>query len=80
MAKIVYRALQPKASASAKTGKLTAKRVKGPSGAQMTVYKIDADSPNFGNELAAAFRRSVAKARRENSNLGIKAGKVAAKA
>lgn len=80
MVKIVYQSLQPKGATAGKAAKLTAKRVKASNGAQVTVYKVDADSPNFGNELTVAFKRSVAKARRENSDLGLKAARVGAKA
>jgi len=80
MAKIVYRSLQPKAASAAKSGKLTVKKVTAPNGAKVTVYKVDADSPNFGRELTIAFKRSVAKARRENNELGMKAAKIGAKA
>ena len=80
MAKIVYRSLQPKAASAAKGSKLAVKRVTAPDGAKMTVYKVDADSPKFGSELTIAFKRSVAKARRENSELGMKVSRVGAKA
>ena len=80
MAKIVYRSLQPKAASAAKGSKLAVKRVSAPDASKLTAYKVDGNSPRFGSELAFAFKRSVAKARRENSELGMKVSRVGAKA
>lgn len=43
-------------------------------GKRVRILSIDANSPTFGSDLEAVFRRNVAKAKRENSKVIGKAG------
>lgn len=45
------------------------KKVRRADGSVEALYKVDLASPSFGNQFDAAFRSSVAQARRENKKL-----------
>lgn len=76
MAKVVYAALEtPKATDSKPSSKkpIKTKIVRLPDGSKARIVSLDADGPNFTQDLTAAFRRNVARARRENLRLFGKA-------
>ena len=78
MVEVVYARLQ-----TAKRGAgaaVTRKRVKTPDGKTETIIVLDGDSPTFADDLTYAFRRNVARARRENKRLFGSASGAAAKA
>lgn len=68
MAKIVIAQLNPKASASRKTG-VTEKRVRDLEGQVKTLRTVDLNSRTFGEDLTYVFRKNVAKARRDNKKI-----------
>jgi hypothetical protein len=49
--------------------RLPSKRVPGDDGRLTTLHVLDADSTTFGEDLRYVFKRSVAKARRENKRI-----------
>lgn len=76
MVKVVYASLQqPKRGPSPA---VTRKRVKRADGATETILVLDGDSPSFADDLTYAFKRNVARVRRENKRLfGSPSGAVA---
>jgi hypothetical protein len=78
MVKVIYANLQtPKRGAG---GALTRKRVRNAGDNPAAVLILNADSPDFADDLTHAFTRNVARARRENKRLFGSASGVAAKA
>jgi hypothetical protein len=47
-------------------GRVAGRRVYGADGRLKTIYTIDSGSGTFGSDLSYAFRKGVAKARKEN--------------
>lgn len=67
MAKVVYKSLKGgRSGASRSVGK---KRISDSEGRSRTVHTLDANSASFDEDLRYVFRRSVAKARRENKRI-----------
>jgi len=78
MVKVTYANLQTtKRSASPA---VTRKRVRTPEGTTGTVMVVNADSPDFADDLTYAFARNVARVRRENKRLFGSPSGAAAKA
>jgi hypothetical protein len=64
MAKIVYRSLKHTGTGQPRSVKR--KRVRDPEGRWVTLYSVDADSPDFAAGIAYVFNKNVAKARAEH--------------
>ena len=67
MVKIVYASLDSLNEGHAEF--IPSKTVTASDGSRSTILTVDADSPNFGRDMTAAFRRNVAQARRENTGV-----------
>lgn len=65
--KVVYASLQP--SKPAPSPAITRKRIKRSDGSTETILVLDGDSPSFPDDLTYAFKRNVARVRRENKRL-----------
>jgi hypothetical protein len=67
MVKVVVKSLR--AGSGAKTTKPKSRRVVGPDGRAHDILNLDPASDSFGDDLLYAFRRNVARARRQNKAL-----------
>jgi hypothetical protein len=52
-----------------KASKVFPKQLRTETGEFVTVYAVDTNSPTFGNDFLAVFRKNVKKAREENREL-----------
>lgn len=76
--KVVYANLQP--SKPTPSPAVSRKRVKHADGSSETILVLDGDSPTFPDDLTYAFKRNVARVRRENKRLFGSPSGAAAKA
>ena len=67
MVKVVYANLQSPSRGPSPA--VTRKRVKTADGKTETLLVLDGDSPTFADDLTYAFKRNVARVRRENKRL-----------
>lgn len=77
MVKVVYADLQT--SKRGPSPAVTRKRVRTADGKTETLLVLDGDSPSFPDDLTYAFRRNVARVRRENKRMLGSAGGAPAK-
>jgi hypothetical protein len=70
MVKIVTRSLNK--STPSKSTSVAKKRVRDSNGKWKVVHKLDANSSSFAKDFQYVFGRSVAKARKENKQIGEK--------
>ena len=61
--KVVYRSL--KTNATRQPFSVKRKRVRGPDGRWVTVYSVDAKSPDFADGITYIFNKNIARARAE---------------
>lgn len=76
MAKVIYASLDELKNlpyGRASNRRISSKVVIAPDGSKVTVTTVDADSPTFSQDMTTAFRRNVARARRENRLLSDRA-------
>ena len=69
VAKVVFKSLKSGRSGKAAARAIGKKRVATPDGGWKTVWTLDVNHPNFDDAYLYAFRRNVAKARRENKRI-----------
>jgi hypothetical protein len=67
--KVVFKSLKTGRLSKAAARAIGKKRVWTPDGSRKTVWTLDINHPNFDDAMLYAFRRNVAKARRENKKI-----------